>query len=470
MQIPILNGIKTDSDANFRIEYPLNMIPVPTKNGISNGYYRPADGIIQEGSATSGVSRGGINWNDVCYRVLGSKISSIDSAGVETVIDDVGGTTSQVSLDYSFDYLGILSDLKFFLYDGATVVEVTDVDLGDPIDFIWIDGYFMLTDGEFIIVTELADPFQIDPLKYGSAELDPDPIKALLKLRNEPYALNRYTIEVFQNVGGSGFPFQVVDGAQIDRGVVGTHACCIYVESIAFVGGGRNEAIAVWIGRGGSSVKISDKTVDLILEAYTDAEIEAIVLEARVDKSHQFLYMHLPDRTMVYDAISSNALGEPVWFTLSSSGNADNLTRYLAKDLVYCYRKWMVGDPTTARIGYYTQEQADHWLTKVAWEFSTMIIYNDGKGAIVHELELVALTGRVQFNIDTLITTAYTFDGEVFSTDRSISAGRRGQYQKRLIWLSQGNMRHWRIQRFRGQSDAFISPIRLEVRIEPLGN
>jgi hypothetical protein len=30
-------------------------------------------------------------------------------------------------------------------------------------------------------------------------------VKALLKVRNEVYALNRHTIEAFDNVGGSGF-------------------------------------------------------------------------------------------------------------------------------------------------------------------------------------------------------------------------------------------------------------------------
>jgi hypothetical protein len=35
----------------------------------------------------------------------------------------------------------------------------------------------------------------VDSFKYGSSEVDPDPVKALLKVRNEVYALNRHTIE-----------------------------------------------------------------------------------------------------------------------------------------------------------------------------------------------------------------------------------------------------------------------------------
>jgi hypothetical protein len=60
------------------------------------------------------------------------------------------------------------------------------------------------------VVTELSNPLAVNPLKYGSSEVDPDPVVALIKLRNEVYALNRNTIEVFDNVGGELFPFHVL--------------------------------------------------------------------------------------------------------------------------------------------------------------------------------------------------------------------------------------------------------------------
>ncbi|MBC6804503.1 hypothetical protein CKJ98_12860, partial [Acinetobacter baumannii] len=61
MQIPILSGIFTDNNSDFRTSYPRNLIPVPKENGLSNGYLRPAEGIIQY-AEVSGVDRGGINW------------------------------------------------------------------------------------------------------------------------------------------------------------------------------------------------------------------------------------------------------------------------------------------------------------------------------------------------------------------------------------------------------------------------
>jgi hypothetical protein len=200
-----------------------------------------------------GIDRGGIEWNGLLYRVMGTKLVSISSTNVVTVIGDVGGT-GLVTLDYSFDYLAIASSGNLFLYRPSTgLQQVTDPDLGTVVDVVWVDGYFMTTDGEFLIVTELNDPFSVNPLKYGSSEADPDPVVALLKVRNEVYALNRHTIEVFDNVGGDLFPFQRVEGAQVQRGSIGTHACCVFMESIAFIGGGRNEAPGVWLISGSNA-------------------------------------------------------------------------------------------------------------------------------------------------------------------------------------------------------------------------
>ncbi len=57
MQIPILNGIYTDNGPDLRTSYPVNMVPVPKQSGISNGFLRPGDGIVANGSGP-GVDRG----------------------------------------------------------------------------------------------------------------------------------------------------------------------------------------------------------------------------------------------------------------------------------------------------------------------------------------------------------------------------------------------------------------------------
>lgn len=464
MQLPILSGIYADTSPNFRNSYPRNMVPVPLDSGISTGYLRPGDGIVEFANG-SAVDRGGINWNDVLYRVMGTKLVSVSSTGVITEIGEVGGTT-QVSMVYSFDYLAIASNENLFLYDGTTLEQVTDENLGTVLDVIWVDGYFMTTDGEFLVITELNDPFQVDPLKYGSSEVDPDPIKALLKLRNEVYALNRYTIEVFDNIGASGFPFQRLEGAQIERGSLGTDTNAVFMETIAFLGSGREEAPAVWAGNNSTTQKLSTREIDIILQEYTEEQLSLVVMETITDRGHEFLYIHLPDQTLVFDGRSSSALGQPTWFVLVSSLTEKG--QYYAKNIIWCYDKWISGNPTTTSLGYFTDTISTHYDEKIGWEFGTAIVYNEGKGVIFNDLELIALTGNVKIGIDPTIWTQYSLDGLIWSMPKAISAGKQGQRIKRLVWFQQGNMENWRMQRFIGNSDAHISIARLEAKLEPL--
>lgn len=464
MQIPILSGIYTDNGPDVRISYPVNLVPVPTSNGISAGYLRPADGLVSDGIGP-GVGRGGINWNGVCYRVMGSKLVSVSSTGAVTIIGDVG-EGGPVTFTYGFDRLAIASNLALFYYDGTTLTQVTDVDLGNVVDAVWVDGYFMTTDGEFLVVTELADPFAVNPLKYGSSESDPDPVLALLRLRNEVYALNRNTIEVFDNVGGTGFPFQRIDGAKISKGVIGTHACCVYLDSIAFVGSGHNEAPGVYLGVNASANKISTVEIDRLLAEYTEEELATIVVETRNDNAHQHLYIHLPDRAIVYDATASQALGQQVWFVLVST--LVGVDVYKARYFVWAYDQWLCCSPISYDVGHLTSTVSSHYGQRVRWEFGTTIVYSEGRGAVFNELELVAFPGRVALGQDPSIATSYSLDGVEWSMEKSIQVGSIGERTKRIVWFRQGSMSHYRMQRFRGTSDAHVSFARLEAQIEGL--
>jgi hypothetical protein len=159
-------------------------------------------------------------------------------------------------------------------------------------------------------------------------------------------------------------------------------------------------------------------------------------------------------------------LEEPVWFTLTSA--IETFSAYRAKDLVWCYGKWLVGDSASSSVGYLDDSVSTHFGDVVRWEFGTLIVYNVGLGAIVHDLELVCLPGRVAFGADPQISTSYSNDGETWSQDKFIRSGKLGERNKRLLWLQQGSMRNWRIQRFKGDSNAFLSIARLEARMEGL--
>jgi hypothetical protein len=463
MQISILQGTYTDAAPDFRVSYPVNMCPISQGNGISAGYLRPGEGIDTVATGP-GVDRGGITWLGVHYRVMGGQFVQVDETGAITQLGAIAGTAPCI-FDYGFDRLAIAGGGNLYYWDGGSLNRVTDPDLGVVNDVVWVDGYFMTTDGTSLVVTELNDPTAVNPLKYGSSEADPDPVLGLFKIRNEVYALNRHTIELFTNTGGSGFPFARVEGAQVMKGVIGTNMACTLQDVMAFVGSGRNEAIGIHVATNGASQKVSTDEIDRILATYTDAELASGLCESRVIDGRTLLYVHLPDRCIVYDATASKDFQRPIWYTLTST--IEGFATYRARGFVLAYGKWWAGDPTSYKLGTMSMTHAENHGDKVRWEFGTQIIYNAGKGAIVFGLELACLTGRAA--TDAQISTSYTDDGLNWSQDKYVRVGKYGDRLKRIQWLQNGHMRNWRAQRFQGTSDAFISVARLEAQLEPMG-
>lgn len=477
MIVPILSGIYTDDAADMRVGLPVNLMPTVLDSGLSKGYLRPAEGFVSQGTGP-GASRGGINWpdaagNDRLFRVLGTKLCQIDSAGVVTQLGDVG-SGGQCTLDYSFDRLAICSGGRFYYWipDSSTFVQVTDPDIGQVIDFKWIDGYFMFTDGVDLIVTELTDPTSINPLAYSSSELDPDPIVSVQKLRREIYAVNRFTIEVFQDVGtsatGGAFPFALVQGAYIMKGAVGTYACCVFIETIAFVGSGRNEAPGVYLGVNATVTKISTREIDTLLANYTPTQLATVRCESKVAKGIQQLYVYCPDRVLVYDAVASAIGGAPVWCVLTSGSQVGEFLQYDAKDHVWAFGRWNIGDSSNSNIGTLSDTIMSHWGNKIRWEFSTSIFYNESNGAQFHALELQTLSGRVDVTACPMIGTQYSLDGWKWSQIRWVHAPHFGDTVKNIKWFQQGWMRNWRIQRFLGTSETFLTIARLDAELEGL--
>lgn len=468
MQIPMINGIYTDHTADYRTSYPLNLVPVPKQNGISQGYLRKMDGIALFCTLPNGKDRGGINWQGVLYRVVGDGLYRINRDGSFVKLGDVAGD-NPVSFAYSFDRLAVAGGDKLYYLQGDTLTQVTDSDLGRTVAVVWIDGYFLTTDGEYIIQTELNDPTQIAPLKYGSSEIDPDPVVGLLKVRNELAVFNRYSIEIFDNVGGSGFAFARIDGAMMTKGAVGAKAMCNFAQSFAFVGGGKNEPCSLYLGANGGLTKIATREIEKELAILGDDELAGVVLESVNKDMHEWLLVHLPHKTLVYDFSASQVMQTPIWFGLSSS--TDGKAVYRGINFVWCYNKWTVGDRWGGNIGYLDNTISTHYGSAVAWQIDTTFVYAGGSAGQIKSVELVGLTGRNNAIKDPQVFLSWSKDGMTWSNERLHRQGLRGQFGKRIMWFRAIGLFHQMVSlRFRGCDDSLASFSAIEIDVEAFGN
>lgn len=460
MRLPLLSGILANETAEFQVSYPINLEIVATDNKIAKAQFRATSGAVTVGTGP-GACRGGILWNDEMYRVMGTRLVKIAANGTLTDIGDVG-SGGQIAIDFGFDRLAVASSGRLYYYNGASLTQVTDSDLGLVKDMIWISGYYMTTDGTSIVVTELSDPTQVKPLKYGSAEEDPDMVTGLIKLRNEAYAVGRYTIQVLRNVGGNGFPFANQEGATIPVGCVSASAKCLYADTFAFVGSARNEGLGVYLAGSGSATRISPRQIDDELALVADPS--SIVVENRTSRGERRLFIHLPDKTLVFLANASKELSEGVWY-IAQSGIEQP---YRLRNAVRAYGKTYIGDAASGTYGELSGAVSTHFGEVAQQRCDVGLVYNEAHGGIIKSVELVGLPGRAPANTETVVMLSMTRDGETFSEERSVSLGARGERDQRMQWRPRTNFRNWIGLRFRIYGQAMPGIAACEAEIEPL--
>lgn len=468
MQIPIYEGCYVDGNADFRSSYPINLAPTPKKTGLSDGYLRTVEGVALFGAAASmpGRDRGGIAWNGTTYRASGSKLVSVDVNGIVTVIGDIGDNGRDAFFTFSFDRLGIASNGILWYYQTSTglLTSVVDPDIGFVNAVLWVDGYFVVTDGITIAVTELSDPYAVNPLKYGTAEESPDVINCFVHISGQLVAVGQLTCEFFQNIGGNLFPFQRLPNALIERGSAGLYCAALYNQTFAFVGQGINEAPAVYMATPGGTAKISTREIDIELLAVTTAQFRDMKVESRVDKHAQLLYVHLPTKTAVYDVTATTLFGQPIWYYLNSG--TDGALPYRARNFVRCYDKWLCGDLQAFQNGQLITNATTQYGTRCAWQFDTTFGFNQGLGAIFHQIELMHKPGAA--GSKAVIWHQYSDDGQTFSMPRQAMPTTPGQSMVRATWFACGLMRSARVLRFRGVNDTPDSFAALVANVEPL--
>lgn len=449
---PLLGGMAANGQAEFIENPPYNLEPVMLDNKIAAGQFRASAGV--ETTATcAGTDRGGVVYKGQHLRVMGTQLVSVAGSAV-TVLGDVGGT-GPVSLDYGFDRLIIRSGDKLFYYTDAGLAQVTDVDLGPVLDALWVDGYTMTTDGTSIVVTELANNTSVEPLKYGSAEEDPDMVTGLARVRGEVLVTGRYTIEFLENVGGNGFPFRVIDGATVPYGCVSASAKALFLESLAFVGSARNEALGVYITGSGTATKISSRALDRELAKIADPSV--IEIEARTYLDERRLLVHLPDKTWVYYHDASQRAQMLLWGTIQNK----------ARHAVEMNGEFYVGNVQGNEVGKLTHDSASVFGEVQEWEFTTAFISNEGKGYIIKAVELVGLPGNIASG-EAKVFMCLSRDGRTYGQERVINAGKPGERGKRLQWRPLMHVANYATIKFRGFDQSLPGFTKLELDVEGL--
>lgn len=453
MQIPLLKGDKIDSNVDYRDALPTNMYAVPRSIKGAVGYMNQWFGL-SEVAQGEGVDRGA-RWVSADgltghYRVSGDQLIKLNS-GVKTVLGYIAGS-DQASIAYSFNNVAIVADKKLYYYNPTDGVrQITGTYVGQPIDIVWADNVFILTDGVNTYHSNLLDEEEFLALDFNNAQFRPDPSQGLgVNEDNELLVFGKQSIEPYRNIGSDNFIYQRITSKFLKLGCVGTDARA-EMGGFWYVVGKREEtSVAFHQVRSGGEKKISTREIDKVLASYSDAELSTIIVEAFTIDSIKMVLIHLPDKVILYNETAAETFGlESAFSVIKSDVLGDNPFR--AKSFVndLDLGKWVGGDKIDSTIGFLDESKATHYDDIAEWELYTPILPLEG--ASISQLEINTIAGFSPDN-DATVGMSITRDGLFYPQEYFQLYTTNLDYKQRFIMRRLGYVRDSIGFKFRGAS------------------
>jgi hypothetical protein len=432
---------------------------------------------VLTGDTITGPNRAAMLVGDIQYWANGSNLYSMTSEGVVT---DRGALTGAglISQANNGRYLvSVLSNGEGWVYDNTTnqLNQITDASYRLSKTVVFNDGYFLFNskDGTVFFNSALNDPFTFDGLDVGTAEINPDKIVALHVNHNELFACGTETIELFKNVGGTGFPFQRIEGANIQKGVHAPFSLREFDNTFVFAGGGANELTAIWKVVGSSSTtKISTDAIDSAIQKFTEEEISNsfafdYAQGGRFFVGFTFESDRIPSMTFVYDATASALSQKHVWHQRQSGVNKN---RWRVNSITKAFGKLYVGDQIDGRIGILDLDVFDEYGSAISRVASTSPFFATGLPIFSGEYRLHMESGvglTTGQGSDPQIRRSFSDDGGRSYTDEiSRGFGKIGEYNSIPAWRRQGRIPRSRILKFVSTDPVKFVIIKLEALSE----
>lgn len=449
MPVTLIKGDKHGSNVDYRDYLPVNVSGVLKPVLDAQGYMYQQPGLTQYATGT-GTDRGGV-WNERQqnhFRVSGGSFIEVATNGTVNTIGAIGGT-DQASLPYSFNTQAIIANGRMWLYDGVTLSEITDPELGNPIDGVWVDGYYFLTDGENIYHTQINDESLVDPLQFATSEYSPDPTVGLgLTTDNKVIVFNRYTVEYFINTANENFAFTRVPSRAVKYGLVATHAKCEIGGQYFFLGGPKEGQISVYALGIGQAKEVAGREVTRVLQQYDESDLTEAVMESRVIEDYQYLILHLPNEVLLCNLkLSSDP--NVAWSILKSDVPNDTPWRGLNGVFEASRGEWVYGDKLDNTIGFLDESVATHYGNLAECILYTPFVYLEEMS--IDELEIFTIPGFNSVD-DATVAFSITYDGVTHSMENFLQYGPPGDYAQRFISYRLGYVDNWFAFKFRWAS------------------
>jgi hypothetical protein len=397
---------------------------IPTLGTIGNG---PIYGMLRASSAAG----------ERLYSVSGTHVYITNSSYASTDAGSIGAVTS-ISMAANPDTVVIVNNPNAYALTIATGVltQITDVDFtargASKVRFV--DNYllFLEPDSGRFFGADLASATSFDSLNFATAEASPDNLIGMEVDHRQVILFGEETIEIWENTGVSGFPFERVINGFVEIG-------CFNGDSIA-----KCDNSVFWLANdytvrrldGVTPVRISTHGIEKIIQASTISTAKAFSYS---QGGHLFYVLSFNEATVVYDATTQK------WHKRQSYG-FDNWT-------VSCHASAfgleLVGSAVNSSFGSLDSSVYTYFGATQLMSWRYQPIYNEARRAMHDEIEVVMKTGvgltTGQGSAPEMMLRYSDDSGLTWDSLPNKSIGAIGEYRNKVKWNRCGSTNSARV-------------------------
>lgn len=385
----------------------------------------PSYGILPWCTTGSDVSRGGTVINGVAYSVTGETLYRINANRTSIALGVIPGT-DPIFIAGDGTNIVVCANRTLYIYDGASISQVSDPDFPGAVWVGFLDGYFPIIEpnsGRLWINETPYVPASWNALDFATAEGNPDDLVSGLINYREFYAFGRETTEVYYNSGDPDFPLTRSPSGFIEIGLLSPFGPAKADNSIFFPG---HDGL-IYRLNGYSPMRISTHAVEQAIERYADKTCFGTTW---VEGGHKFYGLSFNEGTWVYD------ISTQLWHERISTG----FDRWRVQFALNCYNKTLVGDIDTGTIGYLDADTFEEYGQVLRASCTAPAIADENR-LISHaslELEFETGVGTLTTPNPQVMVDWSDDDGRTWSSEHWRSLGRIGATRARCRWLRNG--------------------------------
>lgn len=433
------------SDQERTINWYTELMESQGANGKAALYPTPGYESFSEVTAIGGRAMFSVNGTQA-FGVFGSDFIEFFSDGTYTVRGTMATDANPATICTNGDgggQIGITSGDHFYCYDLGTFV-FTDVVTSGATMCGMLYGYFVVFDRSTstIKISDLFDGLTFDPTQFAQNSISQDSWRSMLVTPyGQIFLPGSQTGQFWYNAGTFPFPFAPDPAGLVEEGIAATFAIKQANKSATWLSTNKNGGYQVMRAVGFSPQPISDKALDFELSRLGD--ISDAIAETYEDQGHSFFLLTIPSAqiTRAYDFTTNQWHDRGTWIT------EDNEFQY-ARPVYHCFafNKHLMADRETnvlyemdIEFGMDIEGRPIRRVRRAPAVVSQDQRLSFSKFEILLESGLGLATGQ---GSNPIVMMRKSDDGgQTFSSERTATAGRIGNYWQRVIFWQTGQAR-----------------------------